>query len=76
MMRDYRVGVIGGAQTFFASLLARVDPVLSRPLLPDSVMRTHGWRCVVRTGCKRERHGTGIALIPYRETPCWLSIAA
>ena len=45
MRRHRHVGVIGGERKRFCVAVGRFDPVISRPLLPDAVLRTHGCSC-------------------------------
>ena len=54
MVRHRPVGVIGGAKTCVWDAGIGFDPVISRPLLPDGVMRTHGCRCLLPTVSNRE----------------------
>ena len=42
-----------------ASLLVSFDPVISRPLRPDGVLRAHGGQCVLQAGWNGDRAVTG-----------------
>ena len=56
LVRQRHGGVRGEPSRVFGTLGVGVDPVLSRPLLPDGTLRTHGCRCFLRTACHRDRH--------------------
>ena len=45
MRRHRHVGVIGGERKRVGVSVGRCDPVISRSLLPDAVLRTHGCSC-------------------------------
>src|SRR5688500_2086962 len=75
MIRPRVVGLWGADGRFWAPR-AGLEPVIHRPLLPDGVMRTHGWRHGVRTVLNRDHHGKRVSLIRYREKPCSRSTGA
>ena len=60
----------GEGEDVFASRLVGVDSVISRPLRPDGVRRTHESPGVGRTEWNGDREVTGLLLIPYREKSC------
>ena len=76
MMRHRHVGVIGGARKRFCVSVVGFDPVISGPLLPDGVMRTHGCRCMLPTVSNREFPVQAVPLSLYRHKPCWRSTDA
>ncbi len=46
LMRHRHGGVIGGARQRLCVSVVGCDPVISGPVLPDGVMRTHGCLCL------------------------------
>ena len=66
----------GERGSVFASLWVGFDPVISGPLLPDAVMRTHGCRCYLQTVSNRAFPVKAVPLSRYRQKPCWRSTGA
>jgi hypothetical protein len=65
------MGVIGGERTRLCVSVVGCDPVISGPVLPEGVMRTHGCRCMVLTVSHRALPLHAVPLSWYRQTPWW-----
>ena len=58
------------------SLWVGSDPVISRPVLPDGVRRTHGFRGMLQIVLHRQLPVKAVPLNLYRQKPCWRSNGA
>ena len=63
------MGVIGGERKRLCVSMVGVDPVISGPLLPAGVMRTHGWRRIVHVMSHRAFPVKAAPLSLYRHRP-------
>lgn len=62
MMSVAAWGSSGALRGVFASLLGAFDPIVSPPWRPQTVLKAHGCRCVVRTKWNGTRVVTGLPL--------------
>ena len=63
------MGVIGGARKRLCVSVVGFDPVISAPLLPKDVMRTHGCRRILQVMSNRAFPDKVAPLSLYRQRP-------